>query len=181
MTIKTARFLISLGILILMGVLTSAYYQQFFKQGNPCPLCVLQRLGMIAVGTSALMNLKFGINLKYYAITIVGAFIGGAASIRQILLNVCPGKPLFGIPVLGFNLYTWCFLVFAASVIGTTLLIYYYRPEHGEKKRLNWFEKLSYLALIVLTAANCITTFQECGIGPCHQGKESPQTDLRAD
>ncbi len=163
-----------------MGVLTSAFYQQLFKQGNPCPLCILQRLGMVAIGTCALLNLKYGINLRYYAITIVSAFIGGAASIRQILLNVCPGKPLFGIPVLGLNLYTWCFLVFAASILGTMLLIFYYSPQHRDKLSMNWFEKLATAALILLTAANCYTTFLECGIGPCDEGKASPQKDLRA-
>ncbi len=170
------RFLIALGIFILMGVLAGAYYQQFFVQGNPCPLCILQRLGMIAVGTTALLNLRFGINLKYYALTILSAFIGGAVSIRQILLNICPQNPLFGLPVLGLNLYTWCFLVFGASILGTTLLVALYHPKQSEPTLMNWFEKLSGLALILLTVANCFTTFLECGIGPCQEGKASPQT-----
>ena len=174
---RIVRFFIALGVLILMGVLAGAYYQQFFVQGNPCPLCILQRLGMIAVGTTALLNLRFGIQLKYYAFTILAAFIGAAVSILQILLNICPTAPLFGTPVLGLNLYTWCFLIFGASVLGTTALIALYQPKQSETLSMNWWEKLSALTLILLTVANCFTTFQECGIGIKCQGKKaSPQT-----
>lgn len=176
--IRFIRFLIALGILILMAVLSSAYYEQFFVQGNPCPLCLVQRIGMIAVGTTALLNLVFGINLKFYVLTIVSAFIGGSVSVRQIFLNICPGNPLFGAPVLGLNLYTWCFLIFAASILGTILLIALYKPEHKGKLSMNWFEKLSASTLIFLTASNCITTYLECSFGPCQEGKAPPQVNF---
>ena len=164
---KLARTLNALMALVLMGILLSAYYQQYFKHEMPCPLCILQRLGMIGVSVGALMNLRFGIQTQHYAVSLFSAFVGGAVSVRQIFLHICPGFPVFGIPVYGLNLYTWAFLAFCCSVLAIIGLLFLYSPKDDSRLPLNWLEKLAFIVVILVTLANFITTFDECGLGFC--------------
>ena len=107
----------ALLILVLVCVIGAAFYQEATKQGPPCPLCLLQRIGMIGIATGALMNLRFGIRSQHYALSLLSAGLGGAVSVRQILLHVCPGFPEFGYPVLGYGLYTWAFIYMTAWIL----------------------------------------------------------------
>lgn len=165
--IKLQRTLNALLALVLMGILLAAYYQQYFKHELPCPLCILQRLGMIGVSIGAIMNLRFGIHTKHYAVSLLSAFVGGSVSVRQILLHICPGSPVFGIPVFGLNLYTWAFVAFCCSVLAIIGLLFLYSEKEESKLPLNWLEKLAFFAVILLTLANFITTLNECSLGFC--------------
>ncbi|MGE8177301.1 MULTISPECIES: disulfide bond formation protein B [Pseudomonas] len=54
----------ALNILGLLGVslsLVIAFYYQLFWHELPCPVCVLQRLSMIIIGSGFLMNVRFGV------------------------------------------------------------------------------------------------------------------------
>jgi disulfide bond formation protein DsbB len=163
---KFCRFLNALMIFVLVGILCSAYFQQFVKHEEPCPLCLLQRLGMIGVATGAFLNLRFGIRPFFYGLSMLSAIGGISVSIRQILLHICPGSPTFGIPVFGFGLYTWAFIAFACCFLGISFLLMLYQPTFKAAK-MNFLEKTAAFALIFVTAANVITTFIECGLGPC--------------
>ncbi len=166
-TIRLSRTLNAVLALILMGILSSAYFQQYFKQETPCPLCLLQRLGMIGVAIGAILNLRFGIQPLHYGFSLLSAFFGGSVSVRQILLHICPGSPVFGYPVFGLSLYTWAFLTFCSSVIAVVLLLFLYSANDKDKFKMNWFERLACIAVFALTFLNFITTFDECALGFC--------------
>lgn len=153
--------------LVLMGVLASAYYQQFSRSEQPCPLCMLQRLGMIGVAVGVLMNLRFGIRVQHYGLSLFSAFFGGFVSARQILLHVCPGFPIFGFPVLGISLYTWAFIVFLCCLIAIIGFLFFYSPEDKLLRPMNFFEKFAFIVVVFLTLMNTVTTFSECGVGFC--------------
>jgi disulfide bond formation protein DsbB len=157
----------ALFILVLVGVIAAAFYQEFTRQGDPCPLCFLQRVGMIGVGTGLMMNLVFGVRVPHYALAFLGALLGAAVSIRQILLHICPGFPGFGLPVLGFGLYTWAFLVFASSVLALVVLLFLYRADQKPKTPMNWLQKLACGALMFITLANLLLAFSVCGLQTC--------------
>lgn len=162
------KFSNSLMALVLMGILASAYYQQFFKHELPCPLCILQRLGMIGVAVGNLMNLKFGIHPRHYGISLFSAIFGASVSLRQIALHICPGSPIFGIPVWGYNLYTWAFLAFAVSILALSIMLLLYSNHHESNPLpMNWFDHLAMAVVFILTLSNFVTTFMECGLGPC--------------
>ncbi|MCI0381978.1 MAG: disulfide bond formation protein B [Chlamydiae bacterium] len=167
MRFKLLRTLNALLIFVLMGILSAAYYQQYFKHELPCPLCILQRLGMIGVSIGALLNLRFGIRIEHYALSLFSAFYGGAVAIRQICLHICPGFPIFGIPVFGINLYTWSFLAFFSAALAIIFMLFFHRNEEIKQVKMNWFEWLACTSVYALTLLNFITTFDECGIGPC--------------
>ena len=85
----------------------SGFGYQLITHEDPCPLCLLERLGMIGIGVGALMNLRFGLRVEHLGLSLLAAFAGRLVSLRQIALHVCPEFPTFGSPVLGFDLYVW--------------------------------------------------------------------------
>ena len=164
---RFSRIANTLFILVLMGILSASYYQQFFKNGNPCPLCILQSFGMFGVALGLCLNLRVGIEPKHYGFSLLFALFGGGVSLRQIALHICPGFSVFGIPVFGLSLYTWAFLAFVISVFAIATLLMLYPKERGQVPKLNWFEWIAILAVLVLLTANHITTFRQCALGPC--------------
>lgn len=164
---RFSRFANTLFILVLMFVLSAAYYEQFTKHESPCPLCMLQRVGMFGVALGLCLNLRKGIEPLHYGFSILFALFGGAVSLRHIALHVCSGFSAFGIPVFGYSLYTWAFIVFFLSLfsIGTLLLLY--AKEEEPKVKMNRFEWVAFFAVLILLVANCISTYQQCSFSPC--------------
>lgn len=157
----------ALMLLVLMGILTAAYYQQYCKHEVPCPLCILQRLGMIGISTGLLLNLRFGVQIKHYAISILSCLVGGAIALFQMSLHFCPDSPSFGIPVCGLGLYTWSFIVFCCSLFAIIIFLFLYESDQKKKVSMNFFEHFAFFVLFALTVLNLITTYLECGLSYC--------------
>ena len=106
-------------------VMLSAFYIQFAEGEFPCPLCMLQRYGMILATLGALlviMQARRGVlTTARYAqglgMGLVGVLAGASVSIRQIELHILPGDPGYGEPFLRLHLYTWAFITFAIVMI----------------------------------------------------------------
>lgn len=167
--IKWERDLNALLIFILCGVLLSAYGVQFIYHETPCPLCLLQRLGMIGVAAAACLNIWCGVKMTHYALALFSAIFGGFVALRQISLHVCPGTPAFGFPVLGLSLYTWSFIVFVCAILAVAVLLCFYNPVENHDKRapLNWWAKFASVLILLVATANIVTTLLQCGLGPC--------------
>lgn len=164
------RDLNSLIILTICGILLSAFGVQFLWREEPCPLCMLQRIGMIGVACACLLNVWYGVRPSHYGLALLCALFGGFVALRQISLHVCPGFSEFGFPVLGLSLYTWSFIVFVCVVLAVALLLFLYKPEQSltTQDPLNKLGKFALYLLLFVTVANIITTFVSCGFGPCH-------------
>ena len=87
--------LINLGIFLatvvaMLAVLGLQYYDHL----DPCPLCVLQRVGMIATGSVALVAFLHGpagVGRRIYAgLTLLAALGGAAVSARHVWLQHLP-------------------------------------------------------------------------------------------
>jgi disulfide bond formation protein DsbB len=163
---RLVRLGYTLLIFALMGILSAAYYQQYFKHEMPCPLCLLQRIAMFGVSLGAFMQLRMGIQAKFTSFSLFFAFFGASVSIRQILLHICPGSPIFGIPVYGVNLYTWAFLAFAGAIVALALALFL-EPEKKNISHTNLIEWIAGIVIVVLLIANGITTYFECGFNIC--------------
>lgn len=106
-------------------VMLSAFFIQFVKGEFPCPLCMLQRYGMILATLGALfviMQARRGtLTVARYAqglgMGLVGVLAGASVSVRQIELHILPGDPGYGEPFLRLHLYTWAFVTFAIVMI----------------------------------------------------------------
>jgi hypothetical protein len=154
------RHLNALMALLLTGILLGALGIQFIGHEEPCPLCYLQRLGMLGVASGALMNVKFG------GRCIFGGFVG----LRQFFLHVCPGFETFGKPVWGLSLYTWSFIVFASCVtyISLLFLIFDSKEHEEESVRVTWFGHLASILVFLVAVSNIFGALLQCGLGTCH-------------
>lgn len=169
MVIDWERDLNALIIVIISGILLSAFGVQIFMHEQPCPLCLLQRVGMVGVATGALLNVWFGMRMSHYGLMLLSSLMGGFVALRQISLHVCPAFPKFGLPVLGLSLYTWSFVIFVCVVLAVALLLFLYDPKKSldPPPAFNGWCKFSFGLIFLVTFANIITTLFLCGLGPC--------------
>ncbi|WP_202962601.1 disulfide bond formation protein B [Candidatus Arsenophonus nilaparvatae] len=75
-TLSSTIVISDLNILGLLGIsvtLIVAFYYQIILHEIPCPLCLLQRVGIIMIGIGFLFNLIFGINQLHYSIIILSS------------------------------------------------------------------------------------------------------------
>jgi len=106
-------------------VMLSAFFIQFVMGEFPCPLCMLQRYGMILATIGALfiiMQARRGelTTARYaqgFGMGMIGVLAGASVSVRQIELHILPGDPGYGEPFLRLHLYTWAFITFAIVMI----------------------------------------------------------------
>jgi len=106
-------------------VMLSAFYIQFAEGEFPCPLCMLQRYGMILSTIGALwviMQARRGtLTTARYAqglgMGMLAVLAGATVSLRQISLHILPGDPGYGEPFLGLHLYSWAFVTFTIVLI----------------------------------------------------------------
>ena len=118
-------WLLHAWILGYSGVLVGAFTIQFVAGEFPCPLCMLQRYGMILSTLGAVWIVaqarRGELTTSRYAqglgMGVVAAVAGATVSVRQILLHILPGDPGYGEPVLGLHLYTWAFITFTVVVL----------------------------------------------------------------
>jgi disulfide bond formation protein DsbB len=106
-------------------VMLSAFFIQFAMGEFPCPLCMLQRYGMILSTLAAMfiiMQARRGtLTTARYAqglgLGLLAVLAGASVSVRQIELHILPDDPGYGEPFLRLHLYTWAFITFAIVMI----------------------------------------------------------------
>ena len=167
MKLQILRTLNALMAMVFVGIIMGAFFEEFTKRELPCPLCYLERLGMVTVAIGALMNLRFGIKTSHYALSLLGAIFGGGVALRQICFHICPGFPRFGYPVFGLNLYTWAFLSFATATFAITLLLLFHKKEDEKRIPLNWFDTMAFVLVYILVISNIFAIVHQCGITIC--------------
>ncbi|MEI7453148.1 MAG: disulfide bond formation protein B [Actinomycetes bacterium] len=173
--IAAARWINVLALLALLGVLAGSLHLQFGVGEQPCPLCLIQRSGMIGLAVGPVLNLLWGFKARNYAISILAACAGGAGSIRQILLHIAdPADPGYGPEVFGLHLYTWSFVTFAVGVIGCAVLLLWNTPftsgDQGVCHAPGRFRALTYAVVIWIfldAVLIAVSTIPECGLGMC--------------
>lgn len=155
------RIMNLLFIYILILILLFAYFYQFSRREEPCPLCLLQRLGMIGVAASLLMNFRFGIRVQHYGLAIVSALLGRIFSLKQISMHACPEFPALDQAVFGLDLFVWAYLSYTFAIFACALLTIFF----GYTKTLEYFptwglfERIAFWALVLITASNLVDTW----------------------
>jgi len=171
---RIARIINVLALFALIGVLAGSLHLQLGVGEQPCPLCLIQRSAMIGLAVGPIMNLLWGMRPAHYAISILAAVVGGAGSVRQILLHIQPGDPGYGPAVLGLHLYTWAFITFVIAVVGCSVMLLWPAPfeadDQGIRHERRWFRIFALTAIIwvlldLLVIA--ISVIPECGLGMC--------------
>jgi disulfide bond formation protein DsbB len=169
------RFGNVLGAAGLAAALLAGFVWQFALGELPCPLCNLQRVAIALCGFGFLLNLRFGPHPLHYGLTLIGALFGLAVAGRQILLHIVPGSGTYGSAVLGLHLYSWAFVLFFAVVAGVAVLLVVaggasFDPHRSGTRLAAPFSGAARLAawlLIVMTFANAVASFVQCGPIEC--------------
>jgi len=169
------RFGNALGAAGIALVLLIGFVLQIELKELPCPLCNLQRLAFVFAGFGFLLNLRFGPQPAHYGIALIGALFGLAAASRQVLLHIVPGTGAYGSPILGLHLYSWALVLFLLVIAGVALLMVLSgsgRSDHDHRGLLAppQFVGLSKFAayfLVVMTLANAVVSFVQCGPIEC--------------
>lgn len=172
--VRISRIINVLALFALLGVLAGSLHLQFGIGEQPCPLCLVQRSGMIGLAVGPVMNLLWGMRASHYALSILAAVVGAAGSIRQILLHIEPGDPGYGPAVLGLHLYTWAFITFVIAIVGCAVMLLWDAPfqanDQGIRHARSWF-RVAALTGIYWVFANLIiigiSVLPECGLGMC--------------
>ncbi|MES0861135.1 disulfide bond formation protein B [Ruegeria sp. SCPT10] len=172
MTPELSRTLNAIGMLAVSLVLALAFFYQLVLYELPCPLCLLQRVGFVAVGVGLGLNLLYGARPQHYAIVLIAALYGGSVSIRQILLHIVPGTGHYGSPVLGLHYYTWAGIAFFLVLLGTSIMLLFERQyvgssDHEPRFGGNTLAKIAFFVMLALAVLNAGSTLLECGPGIC--------------
>lgn len=147
-------------------VLIGAFVVQFGMGEFPCPLCILQRMGMIlaALGPAWLLMraMRGPVSARDYAqcygVSVLAAIVGGAVSVRQTLLHIAPGDTGYGSPVFGLHLYSWGVVIFTVvvAVSGFQMLAL---PGGAERLHIGVRARAVLLLFGAVIAANAIAVF----------------------
>lgn len=173
--VKNHNFIIALNILGLAGIvfgLALPFYYQIVHSELPCPLCLLQRIGLVFAGLGFLFNLYRGLYFSHYALIIIGSIVTATISVRQIFLHILPECVGYGSTFLGLHFYTLVFLV-SVLLIFFVLGIIILSELVDKISKLNSFpeypklKKIVAFLFILLIFANIVSSFLECGFYLC--------------
>ena len=172
--VRISRLINVLALFALLGVLAGSLHLQFGVGEQPCPLCLVQRSGMIGLAVGPIMNLLWGIRASHYALSILAAVVGAAGSVRQILLHIEPGDPGYGPAILGLHLYTWALITFVIAIVGCAVMLLWDEPfqekDRGIRYAKSWFRVVALTAIFWVFANLIIigvSVIPECGLGMC--------------
>lgn len=169
---STIKLLNAIDVIGLAVLLIIAFALQLVFHELPCPLCILQRIGILAIAYGFLLNVRFKIHPGHYSLSLLAALLTGAMSIRQIFLHVVPGESGYGLPFLGLHLYTWVFLLCVAiiiyiSIIFSVLPQYLYDEVPPQSKLMRLLTHVVFALVFLLAIFNGISTYLECGTKEC--------------
>jgi disulfide bond formation protein DsbB len=174
------RWIKVLNIIDLIGVtivVATAFIFQFFMNELPCPLCLLQRIGILAIGFGFLLNIHYEIRPVHYALSLLAAVLTAFVALRQITLHVSPSDGGYGSALFGFHMYTWVFMLCVLAIIYLSILLSIPRQYHLHKDServsevkspiIKKFGHIVFIIYIVIIGVNIISTLTECGFKEC--------------
>jgi disulfide bond formation protein DsbB len=129
----TARAANSLGFLACAALLGYAYYAQFYLHLEPCPLCIFQRIGILAIGVAFALAagvdpVSWGRKLYAAAIALAALATVGIAARHLYIQSLPPDS----VPACGASL-DWMLKVSPLPEVIAKVL-----TGSGECARITW-------------------------------------------
>lgn len=155
-----------LTILAISVISLNAILIQIYTHELPCPLCLLQRAGLIAIIIPYISNVTIKRSRFNYLLAIFASFLTMLPSTRQIFLHIAPGTGYYGNPIFGLHLYTWVFIICLVMIFWNAFLMSMCRNYYDLIKT----SKIAKVILFIFTLTillNVISTFLECGLTQC--------------
>jgi disulfide bond formation protein DsbB len=186
-TVKVTKIIKILNAVDALGLgflLIIAFAMQIILHELPCPLCILQRIGILGIAFGFLLNVQFKIHPGHYTLSLLAALLTAAMSVRQIFLHVIPGDPGYGLPIFGIHLYTWVFLLCVGVIIYIAIILSIF-PQYSNVqasklrgKTLQILKHLTFVVVFSLTIFNGIATYLECGFKACPENPTKYEIQL---
>lgn len=155
-----------LGLLSIIVSLLVAFCYQLFLHELPCPLCLLQRVGMVLIGMGFLFNICLGRRGLHDAIGLAGCIVTMAISFRQVLLHILPEEAGYGSTFMGLHFYTLALLCAIAAILYYAFTLLFDAGVTPIYRSSRLAKGVAWLFVLVI-AANLLSTFLECGLGQC--------------
>ncbi|WP_230914144.1 disulfide bond formation protein B [Agrilactobacillus fermenti] len=152
-------------------VLAGGFFFQFALHEFPCPLCMIQRYFMMLASFGPLYIILSTRNgsisitkfMRGYGLSLLAAFIGSTASIRQILLHIKPGDPGYGSAVFGIHTYTWALVSFVVVMIFCAFMMIFAKQLCPKGSEYNAVTTVNIWIFAILVVANLIAIIAEEG------------------
>ncbi|WP_156851062.1 disulfide bond formation protein B [Bartonella refiksaydamii] len=162
-------FMNTLGLVGLSIVLVVAFYYQLVRFELPCPLCLLQRVGLILAGCGFLLNIHHKVKYTHYGMVILGCMVTSIVAARQVFLHITPDDLGYGSTFFGLHFYTWAFIISVLCIFAVSLFMILGELAHKFKtfSPFPMLGKMASFLFVFLIAANLISTILECGGGQC--------------
>ena len=174
-TLKLLNIIDVFGISVIILI---AFILQFSLNELPCPLCLLQRLGLLAMGFGFLLNVHYHARPSHYSLSLLAAAVTAFAASRQVFLHIVPGTGNYGDALFGLHLYTWVFIATTVAIIYISIVLSFW-PQYTEKNldieaieepkspRVKYFAHAVFILFLGITLANVVNVFLECGWQEC--------------
>ncbi|MGX9374186.1 disulfide bond formation protein B [Pantoea ananatis] len=158
-----------IGMFGISAALLVAFYYQLVLFELPCPLCLLQRVGLILIGLGFLCNIRFGIKSVHYSLALIGCVATGLIAARQMFLHILPGDNGYGSTLMGLHFYTWALIASLVAVVAIAVMMMLSVDFPGTEKNflVSLCGKISIMVFTLMIVANLISTVLECGSGQC--------------
>ncbi|WP_455465855.1 disulfide bond formation protein B [Bartonella sp. B39] len=162
-------FMNILGLIGLSAVLVVAFYYQLVKFELPCPLCLLQRVGLMLAGCGFLLNIHHKVRSTHYGMVILGCMVTSTIAARQVFLHITPDDLGYGSTFFGLHFYTWAFIISVLCILAVSVVMILSEFAHKFKifSPFPILSKIASFLFVFLIAANLISTILECGGGQC--------------
>lgn len=156
-------------------ILLAAFGFQFLMGELPCPLCLLQRLGLLAVAFGFMLNMRYRPAPAHYGLSILAAVATSFTSMRQISLHITSTEG-YGSAVFGLHMYTWVFIICTVVVIYSAAVLscghQYVRGfsdsvDRAASPRVGALVKGVFALYLLLIVGNIGSLFVECGVMQC--------------
>ncbi|PIJ50664.1 disulfide bond formation protein B [Erwinia sp. OLTSP20] len=167
-TYRMGIWLNTLGLFGINAILLIAFYYQLALSELPCPLCLLQRAGMMLIGFGFLFNICLGIKNIHYSIALFGCVLTEIIAVRQVFLHILPEDLGYGSTFLGLHFYTWALVASILITVAVAVIMTLHKSDSAQSlvpKSL--IVKIVIALFILLITANLISTILECGGGQC--------------
>lgn len=170
---KMEKLLYNLNLLALLVILLisiDTFIVQFTYQELPCPLCLLQRFGLLAIAFGFILNLRFGLRPSHYGVILLSGFFTAVVALRHIALHAIPGSATYGSPIWGMHLYSWAFVIAMTVIFATTALLsidWQYQWASFKQTKPTILIKIITLITLLILLINVIAIFLQCGWQMC--------------
>jgi disulfide bond formation protein DsbB len=159
-------------LLGLAAVLGAALVLQFGFGEAPCPLCLLERVGMFGACFGLMMHFRRGQAARATGVGLASSVFLLVVSARQVLLDIVPrpGHAYVGSTVLGLHMPVWAVVIAVALVAAfAARLAVFGTParDNDEPVAVAELARAAGLLVVALAAINLAAVLLQCGFGEC--------------